>query len=107
MAQVRLKKVLTAYAASGVLGMKAAHPEGSPVLLRGRLLWRPGARARRRGAVGRPGARSVDACLRPSRQSASAREGRPCGRFARGFGRQRRSGHPIPARVPLQQVAVL
>jgi len=48
MAQVRLKKVLTAYAASGVLGMKAAHPEGSPVLLRGRLLWRPGARARQR-----------------------------------------------------------
>jgi hypothetical protein len=45
MAQVRLKKVLTAYAASGVLGMKAAHPEGSRVLLRGRLLWRPGAGA--------------------------------------------------------------
>lgn len=31
-----------AYMASRVTAMKAAHPLGSPVILRGRLLWKPG-----------------------------------------------------------------
>jgi cation transport regulator ChaC len=66
---VRLKKVLTAYAASGVLGMKAAHPEGSPVLLRGRLLWRPGARARRRDAVWLPQSRALCVHVHDNRDS--------------------------------------
>ena len=39
---MRLKKVLMAYMASRVTAMKAAHPLGSPVILRGRLLWKPG-----------------------------------------------------------------
>ena len=40
---VRLKKVMMAYMATNVLALKAAHPVGSPVVLRGRLLWKPGA----------------------------------------------------------------
>lgn len=40
---VRLKKVMMAYMATNVLALRAAHPVGSRVVLRGRLLWKPGA----------------------------------------------------------------
>ena len=46
MQTVRLKKVMVAYMATNVLSLKAAHPLGSPVVLRGRLLWKPGAHHR-------------------------------------------------------------
>ncbi|KAK9821728.1 hypothetical protein WJX81_006389 [Elliptochloris bilobata] len=42
MQTVRLKKVMMAYMATNVLALKAAHPFGSPIVLRGRLLWKAG-----------------------------------------------------------------